>query len=349
MPLKLIAPRQRKNNPFWLVRGTIGGREIEVSTETRNEAEANIFKARLELSILEDAVPGAGEAVTFRRAAALYAAFISPPKSDQRRIDAIVIVLGDRTVADIGQADLVDAAHRIYPGRKNETKNRAVIKPAAAILHYAARNRWCEWLRIEKLQEAPPVTRPSDDATMRIILTALSKEEAEAKTPLRRDRAARKRLLILWLFRHWNRISDPLRLTWPDIDMERRTYTMLVSKAKKYREKPIDDDVLVALANIESKSGRLFPWHSRASVYKWLTPLCRRLKVTFTPHMARHYGGTQLNRAGVPLKTIMGALDHSDASSSLRYQAVDMDTVREAMSRMPKINSKSGSRSGDGN
>jgi hypothetical protein len=39
----LCAPRTRKNNPFYLVRGTANGRDFEVSSKTSNKAEAREF------------------------------------------------------------------------------------------------------------------------------------------------------------------------------------------------------------------------------------------------------------------------------------------------------------------
>ena len=126
------------------------------------------------------------------------------------------------------------------------------------------------------------------------------------------------------------RISDPLRLGWSQIDLGSRTYLLFVSKGKKWRTKPLDDGILALLANEATKTGPLFPWRTRSGVYKWLRPLCERLEVKFTPHMARHYLGKELNRSGAGLKTIMGALDHSSATSSLRYQDADIEIVRQA-------------------
>jgi hypothetical protein len=54
-----------------------------------------------------------------------------------------------------------------------------------------------------------------------------------------------------------------------------------------------------------------------------------RLRVKFTPHMARHDLGKKLNRSGAGLKMIAGALD-TCAKNSLRYQDADFGMVREA-------------------
>ncbi|MFO1058498.1 MAG: tyrosine-type recombinase/integrase [Dongiaceae bacterium] len=268
--------------------------------------------------------------MTFARAAGLY-------KTDRNRIARLQAVLGKKLVSEIQHADLVDAADRLYPGRKNATKNRGAIKPAAAILHYAAKNRWCEWLRIERFAEDPVPTRASDDATARALLAALGEAEAAARTPHKRRLAAGKRLLVLWLFRHWNRVSDPLRPSWDDIDLQRRTYRVLIGKTSTWREKPLDEEVWEVLANVAAKEARLFPWRTRSGVYKWLRPLVCQFGLRFTPHMARHFGGKQLNRTGAGLKTIMGALDHADPQSSVRYQDADLEIVREAMGRVGRL------------
>jgi len=302
-------------------------------------ARGSLHRGRA-LVLLDSGVPGAEAEVSFARAAELYKSFRKPSKLECWRIGRIVAVLGERKVRSLQQADLVAAAHDLYPGRKPETKNRAVIKPAAAILHYAARNKWCEWLRIERFEESAPVTRAATADQARLLLAALAKEIRAAKTPQRKGRARKKRLLILWIFKHWNRISEPLKLRWEEhIDLRERIYLLHVSKSDQWKGKPIDEEVFEALANEPQKEreGWLFPWRTRSGVYKWLRPLCKELKIRFTPHMARHFGGKELNRQGAGLKTIMGALDHLDPKSSVRYQDADVEIVREAMGRVDRV------------
>ncbi|MGH7121120.1 MAG: tyrosine-type recombinase/integrase [Acetobacteraceae bacterium] len=345
MPLHLVAPGKRTKyrqgkpypNRFFIVRGKIAGRTIEVSTFTRDPTEAAAYKARVELDFLENRVPEPGEAVTFAKALELYLAYKTPTEADANRIRHLSSVLGQKRVASIRHADIVAATDVLYPGKSNETKNRWVVKPAAAILHYASKNEWCDWTRISKLKERPVRTRAADDHTAQMLLQTLAGEATQAKTA-REARAARKKwLLILWLFRHYNRISDPLRLTWENIDLDKGTYSLLVSKTGQWREKPLSDEVLVALANEPDQSGYVFPWRTRSGVYRWLRPLVRRLGLRFTPHMARHFGGKKLNAAGQGLKTIMGALDHADPHSSMRYQDADLEIVRAGINSVGKL------------
>jgi integrase len=338
MPLELIAPGKRKGNACYIVRGSINGRRIEVSTKTADETAARIFKNNLENKLLEDRIPAAHEEVSFRRTAELYFEFKKLKPADEKRIQRLVDHIdpkGMRLVSSVVQADLVSAANTLYPAAKPETKNRWALKPGAAILHYAADNKWCAWERVKKFREGPVLTRAASDATAEAILEALrAKEAATPESNQRVKTLERKRqLLILWLFRHWNRISDILRVDWDDLDLQSGLYRMYIGKKRVIREKPIDGEVLAMLANEPVKIGRLFPWQNKENVYRWLRPLTKQLGVKFTPHMARHYGGKLLNRNGEGLKTIMGALDHSDAKSSLRYQDADQDIIREAMER----------------
>jgi integrase len=346
MPLHLVAPGKRKKkrngkvyrNPFYLIRGTIDGREFEVSTDTGDKADAERIKAAFEHRVRSSRVPGSDETVTFGAALEFYVAFRSPKKGDARRIRRLKIVMGQKPVADVQHADLVAAAEQLYPGRKNETKNRWVMKPAAAILHYAATNKWRDWLRVEKLAEGPIVTRAASEAAALAILGALDGELARAKTEHKRHRARKKRLLVLWLMKHGNRVSDPLRLKWDEhIALPRKVYLIFVGKGNVWKEKPLDEEVFEALANDPDKKGWVFPWRTRSGVYKWLRPLCRKLKVTFTPHMARHFVGKRLNATGAGLKTIMGALDHADPQSSVRYQDADLEVVRGALKKAGKL------------
>ena len=324
MPLKLIAPGKRKGNRHYLVRGQIGGQRYEVSTDTRDKAAAEIFKADFELAVRQNRVPGPGEAVTFARAAELYVNYKSPPKTDRDRIDRLVARIGTtKLVGDVGHADFVDAANFLY-------------------------SKWCAWQRITKFKEAPVKTRASNDTVAALLLAAIEADRlaaiaAHAKARTSRDRLIRlreiqhierKALLVLWLFRHWNRVSDPLRLTWADVNLTDGTYEMLVAKGNAIRVKPLDDDVRDAMANLTgAKTGPIFPWKTRSGVYAWLRPLTQKLKVEFTPHMARHYGGKQLNRIGAGIKTVMGALDHADPASSARYMDADLEIIRDAQRR----------------
>jgi hypothetical protein len=127
--LRLVPPGKRKDNPFFLVQGTVNGRRIEVSAKTRDRRTAETFKADLEAELIAD--EGTTE-IAFGDAARFYLSWRRPGTNDRRYIDKLVTVLGDRPVKSVRQHDLVTVANLLHPNATNATKNRQVLGPAAA-------------------------------------------------------------------------------------------------------------------------------------------------------------------------------------------------------------------------
>jgi hypothetical protein len=111
---------KRKDSPNWYVRGTYCGVAIDASTKTPNKADAQRFKAELEIKIALSAGQKRG-AATFQEAAALYVE--SKPQIAAHwlaNINRLVSVIGDRMLANIRQHVLVEAGtphlHRMTAG-----------------------------------------------------------------------------------------------------------------------------------------------------------------------------------------------------------------------------------------
>lgn len=325
MPIKFIAPGARgkgaaKHNRFWYVRGTIAGRRIEISTGQINKADAERVAPALIAAAIERDPPAPGDAeVTFRRAADAYVAWRRPSAREHAWIDALTGELGQRRLDQINHAALVETADRLYPDSKPQSKNRCVIAPAAAILHYAADNGWIAYQRIKRFREPPPATRAVDPGNVAALIALAAGE---------------LRLLLIFLFGQGTRITDTLRLDWRDIDLDAAIFRVHVSKTQTTLTLPLAADVRAALSTIpaDRRAGPIFPsFKTRWQVYAAIAPLREQLGVTFTPHMARHTLGARLNAQGAGLRTIMDALGHRNVKSSLRYQSTTIDTVRAAL------------------
>lgn len=266
--------------------------------------------------------------MTFATAASLYAEFRGldlslPRERDAQRIQRLNVVLGKRMISDIRQADLVDAANILCPNLAPQTKNREVMRIAAAVLHYAAQNDYCEWRRIRLFKEPRPRTR----AVSMEVASTLIDAAPEGK----------RRLLLLWLFHHGTRITQTLSITWETgISLQEQVFRIYDKKGNRWREFPLHPELIEELSAIpvEERRGRLWPWRSKSGVYWWLRPLVRQLKISFTPHMARHTLGRRLNESGAALRMIMDALGHDDPKSSIRYQSSDIEMVRVASSKL---------------
>jgi integrase len=323
MPFKLVEPGKRKGNKFYLILGMEAGRQYEVSTRTADKKLAQRRLVELKEKIYA-AVPPAGDRITFEQAADLYKAFARLQPSEVKRLTKVVGEIGRRRVADLTHSDLVAGANRLFPGQAASSLNRNFMDVAAAVLHYAATNGYCAWLRVEKFKQPRAAPRAARPETVTKLMDAVE---------------GKRWLLLLWLHYQGTRITQTLSIEWERVALERATFSFYDRKARVWQELPLHEEVLEELFLVPEaeRAGRVFPWGDRHNVYRWLRPLVRELKVTFTPHMARHALGTRLNDDGAGLRTIMAALGHLDPRSSMRYQNPNVEVVRAASAKSPRL------------
>lgn len=317
MPLKLVPPRPGKS-PYFYVRGTVRGRSIDASTKETNKKAAERFKERLEVTLAKQDAEGR-TAATFRVAAELYSGFRKPSKRDQAWIERLVSVLGETELHDIRQHMLIKAANELYPRAQPETKNRQALGIAAAILHYAAENNLCPYIKVRKLKERTPEPR------------SLSREQAEI---LMKTAEGEMQLLLVWLFHQGWRISDVLRVLWDEIDLKAATVRYHISKTDDYRLMPIHPRVLDLLKKRPPAVGRVFHWSDKSNLYRDLKPFCDGLGIYFTPHMARHSFATWLANEGVSPLELMEAGGWKDHKSVIRYAKLDPTRVRSIIGKI---------------
>lgn len=331
MSYKLYPPgtRRRRNASFnttYVARGTIAGERFEVVTGQTSREAAAAWADKFVVELRGSA--SAPEVVSFAYAAAAYKAYKQPRAQDEANIDRLAAYFRHKELGKIVGATLITAAHDLLPGRSNATKNRDVITPASAILHYAAEQKWCDDARHRRLWVSRKSNRrpAAEDTVAKLIANAdLSgtykpQHNAYLKVP-RQDRwAPHKRFLLAMLYETGLRISDLLELGDEVLDLRRRQMT--AGSAKN------DDAAWIGLSRALVKlaretprmsDGRLFPWRTRSGVYKWLRPLVRKLGLTYTPHLSRHAMATDLRKSGMSRKDVANRGIWRDERSVDRY------------------------------
>lgn len=307
MPYTIKPPGER--GPFWYFRATVGGRRYEGSLKTKDRASAELAAAKRYADLGSGAASRTGP-VTFGQAADAYIAWKRPKKYDLAWLGRLKAHFAGRPCAEIRHADLVSAATQLKPKAGNATRNREIIGPAAAVLHYAAGEDWCPYRKFP-LFPVPKKSsrRPADEATMRLLLA---------------NTDGAKRLLLALLYERGCRISEALRLRDDDLDLPAGRLRTRITKTEAGTAGFDLSPALVALfaTTPRQPGGRVFPWTHRWSVYKWLRPLCRRLGVTYTPHQSRHAFATDLFDARVDSKAVADAGAWLDPRSPERYRHV---------------------------
>jgi integrase len=326
MFLKLHSPQSRRRK-FWSARGTYGGKRYELSTGAESKKDAQEIAARMEAAIIESS-KGTND-MTFAAAAQSYIDYREPSERDCQFIDRICQYIGAKLIREISPHDVVSVANLVYGNGQAGSKNRAVMRPTAAVMHYAAKNNWCPWIRFGAFKEATTPTRYVADDVEQTLLKATKDEPC-------------KYLLILWVFRQGDRIGDVLNTTYENCDLEKNIIQRHISKSNKHLMLPLDSEIAAILKGRGQQEGFIFPWRTRWGVNKWLRELTRSLGIKFTPHMARHTVGMRLSASGASLRVIMDKLGHADVKSSMRYQRTDIEAIRRA-SDIAKLGQNGGS------
>ena len=326
MPHKLLPPGSR--GPCWYLRGTDAGGRFEVSTgkETRKDAEG--WADRYLLERARQRVPGTGETVGFSDAARFYKAFANLTRLDERLIDRVAAHFQDTDCRTIVHAQIVGAAEALLPGRSASTKNRKVIGPTAAVLHYAAGQRWCEYQRLAKFKVSRKSSRtPARDEDVAKLMANVEQHRVKKRGRKKDRNVAHKRLLLAMLYETGLRLGHLLAVGWPDIDLTTGRIRVRIAKSDETASVPISSPVVVLLANLPTKTGRLFPWSTNRGVYGWLKPLTDKLGITYTPHMSRHALATAAADAQIPDKKAAELGVWQDARSLHRYQHVRPEAI----------------------
>lgn len=305
MQYKLYPPGRRGRCWYMLGRKP-DGRRFEVSTGETDRASAQAFAADYAAKLASNPLSGA-RSVTFAGAAQSYLSFRDLRPVDVRWIDKLSAWFADRPLREIMHAHLIEVANELLPGRSPATKNRHIIGPASAVLHYAAKQKWCDHQPFERFPEKRRSTRePATDETMAKLLGATT---------------GHRRLLLAVLYETGLRIGDVIALDESTVDLPGCAIMARVAKTDERIRVNISPAIVALIATTPRKRGnRLFPWSSRWAVYRWLRPLCKSLGVTYTPHMSRHALATDLLRRGVPDKQAAEHGAWADPRSLHRYQ-----------------------------
>ena len=137
-------PGTRRGNRTYIVRGRIDGHEYEFRTKAVGRGGATDDWHEFKSGIKKRRQPRDRETATFSDAVLRYEAARDLSKGEQRSVDRLKKHFLGKLLSSFRPADLVQAAHILYPNVLPQTKNRHAIEPALAILHYAAKNGLCD-------------------------------------------------------------------------------------------------------------------------------------------------------------------------------------------------------------
>jgi integrase len=172
------------------------------------------------------------------------------------------------------------------------------------------------------------------------------------------DRDGEWQGLILAGYYTGARLGDLVKLQWKSVDLEERTITFRQSKTGDEVKIPIHSDFEAwLLSRTQGVVGMVFPTlcdRKVGAISTSFTRLVRRAGIdagtmrerhgehgrsvaSLSFHSLRHSFTTALTQAGIPAEIRMKLTGHSDARSHAIYSHHELETLRQAVSKLPKL------------
>lgn len=151
-----------------------------------------------------------------------------------------------------------------------------------------------------------------------------------------------QRILIV-LYTLGPRRGELLNLEWPDVDMQRKEFTLRQTKNGESRIVPMTAEVHRIFSELWQErrldTHRVFLYKDKPirDVKTAFNKACRRAGITHLRlHDLRHTACTNLRRAGVDATTAMKIVGHKSERMHRRYNTVEPEDLRRAVSQLAK-------------
>ncbi len=286
----MLEPKRRPKSPYWVLRGTIDGKRVEVSRKWTTAAAARRALPGVIAELSADPVGEQG--LTFRQAAATYVTL----HPNARFIGPLLRYFGEILVADITNAEMRRAANSIYPKAAPATIRRQLYTPVKAILNLAAEDDLCT---------VPKMRAPAGGNKRTVFFLP---EQANALiTELGRDPNGFLAPMVTFLFGQGCRMSEAITLDGMDVSLEHRFAILRDTKNGEERRVSLIPRVVAALSTLPTigqpgpvfrRSDGLGFRYGKASGGQIKKAFDRALKPAeldpsrYTPHVCRHSWAT---------------------------------------------------------
>lgn len=324
MPLTL---KRRHGSPSWYLRGTVRGIIVDESTGTGDRKAAEEIRAVREAELLKRSIHGDSATRTFAEAALSY----MESGGERSHLAPILKLIGKKPLGAIHQAEVDSLAKKLKPNAAPSTINRHIYTPVAAVLHHAARKRWCD---------KPVLARPKEPkGRIRWVTHGEAQRLIDAAAPHMKP-------LVIFLFSTGARLSEALYLDWRNVDLARAHVEFIDTKNGEARGVPLHPKVIAALSALPHREGAVFrralPRTTGKGIHRplgeayevreggggqiktaWAGMLKRAGIQDFTPHDCRHTWATWHYRANRDLTALMELGGWKSASMVMRYAHVN--------------------------
>ncbi len=336
-----------KRGPVWWISFVYNGKRFRQSTETGNRKLAQQIEDKVRTEVVQgkwfERLPG--EDKTFKEMMQKYLAEHASKKASAKDFAGY----SKNLAAFFGDCILTDITPKVINQYKMKRREDGV-KPATINRELAAMKKafnlalkeW-EWVR-----ENP------------VMKVAMEVENNKRDRWLRDDEEKRLlgacpgwlRELVIFALNTGMRLSEILELNWRDVNLSRRTVTVVKSKNGEKRTIPLNETALEMLraksVKRSIKTELVFPSQvytmmSRHNVSRAFRNVVKKAYVEdFRFHDLRHSFATRVVQAGKDLYKVQSLLGHKTAAMTQRYAHHYPESLRDAVAVLDNSNGKFG-------
>ena len=315
-------------SPNWYVRGTVAGQPIFESTGTRDRAQAEAYRVRLEHEIYECGALGKEQPASFAEAAIAY----MEHTGQARFIKPLIEYFKERPIDQITQSDVDRCAREISGQNKPSTRVRHIYGPISAILNHAYKielpgSSPRKFMRPKVDRE--PVVWATDDYLDRLLPHC----------------HPRLRALVIVMTDTGLRISEALRLIPADFSMRRGWINIGRMKNGEAAFVPISESTLATVDAIMPDGIQpVFGTTWRQNVNQALKRVAMRAGLPYlsTHKIGRHAFAARLLGEGYDIKMVKEAGRWKDLGIVDRnYGHLEQRQVHDAMRKVAEKRAKS--------
>mgnify|MGYP001795495849 CR=1 FL=1 len=292
MPLEIY-----QRGRTWWIRGRTDGIDVYIkrSLKTSEEAVANtklreIERKAQQRAILGEDAPTEADELTFAAAVMIYDA----KPADANYLMKIIPEIGHMKVKDITPKLVRGLGKKIYPKNATDTRRRQVVSPICAVINNAHEN----------VKGVPAIRLKGYTSTERVAQDeARGKQSLQEKTPgswewldkFQGEANQYMGALALFMFTTGARISQSVQVKPDDLDLKNGRLWLPASKGHQGQYVELIPEMIVTLAKLKPRGGRVFGYKSRHSVYGPWQTACKNAGIEYiAPHAAgRHGFGTE--------------------------------------------------------
>ena len=327
---------KKNSSQFYWMSFRVNSRRIFESTETTNKKMAEKIYAKRLTEITEGKwFPNEARKRTFEEVKERYMAehskiykTLKSSRRDEGAFKCLSNIFGSLMLAEITSAKISDyQSLRIREGVKPAT----ILRELSILRH--AINLAVQWEWVEKNPFSKVKLEQPNNKIERWITIEEEKRLLDASLPWLKD-------IIIFALNTGMRQDEILSLQWSQVDLFRRTVSLLITKNKEKRTTPLNQTVYELLkdnSKVRHISGYVFPSQAgtkidASNLLKTFYSARKRADLEDVRfHDLRHTFATRLVQAGVDLSVVKELLGHKSITMTMRYAHHNPESLRHGV------------------